>query len=57
MPGPDGSIWNDILDTEHAVVIRTYIERWPRQDRPPEKVLIVVVEPDERARLRQARGV
>ncbi len=46
MPGPDGSIWDDILDTEHAVVIRTYIERWPRRDRPPEKVLIVVVEPD-----------
>jgi transposase len=52
MPGPDGSIWNDILDTEHAVVIRTYIERWPRKDRPPEKVLIVVVEPDEQARNR-----
>jgi transposase len=46
MPGPDGSIWDDILDTEHAVVTGTYIERWPRQGRPPEKVLIVVVEPD-----------
>jgi len=44
--GPDGSIWNDILDTEHAVVVRTYIERWPRRECPPEKVLIVVVEPD-----------
>jgi transposase len=51
-PGPDGSIWNDILDTEHAVVVRTYIEQWPRRDRPPEKVLIVVVEPDGQARHR-----
>jgi len=55
MPGPDGSIWDDILDTEHAVVIRTYIERWPRRDRPPEKVLIVVVEPDEEHRCRCPR--
>jgi hypothetical protein len=46
MPGPDGSIWDDILDTEHAVVIRTYIERWPRRNMPDEKVLGVVVEPD-----------
>lgn len=48
--GPDGSVWSDILGTEHAVVVRTYIERWPRGDRPPEKVLIVVVEPDGQAR-------
>src|ERR1039457_4408626 len=52
MPGPGGTVWDDILDTEHVVVIRTYIERVPRRDRPPEKVLIVVVEPDEEARLR-----
>ena len=52
MPGPDGSIWNDILDTEHVVVLRTYVEQWPRKNRPPEKVLIVVVEPDEQARCR-----
>jgi len=45
---PDnGSIWDEVLDTEHAVVTRTYIERWPRRDRPDEKVLIVVVEPDK----------
>ncbi len=51
-PGPDGSVWDDILDTGHAVVVRTYIEQWPRRDRPPEKVLIVVVEPDGQARHR-----
>jgi transposase len=42
-----GTVWDEVLDTEHAVVIRTYIERWPRKGRPPEKVLIIVVEPDE----------
>jgi hypothetical protein len=30
-------IWDDILDTDHAVVTETYIERWSRRDRPPEK--------------------
>jgi transposase len=44
---PAGSVWDEVLDTEHAVVTRTYIERWPRRDRPDEKVLIVVVEPDK----------
>jgi transposase len=41
-----GSVWDEVLDTEHVDVIRTYIERWPRRDRPPEKVLVIVVEPD-----------
>ena len=31
---------------------RTYIEQWPRKDRAPEKVLIIVVEPDEETRYR-----
>lgn len=47
-----GSVWDEVLDTEHAVVVRTYIERWPRRDRPPEKVLVIVVEPDEETRCR-----
>ena len=47
-----GSVWDEVLDTEHAVVVRTYIEHWPRKDRPPEKVLIIVVEPDEETRCR-----
>jgi transposase len=47
-----GTVWDEVLDTEHAVVLRTYIERWPRGDRPEEKVLIVVVEPDAGARRR-----
>jgi transposase len=42
-----GTVWDEVLDTEHAVVVRTYIERWPRRNRDPEKVLIIVVEPDE----------
>jgi len=45
-----GSVWDEVLDTEHAVVVRTYIEHWPRKDRPAEKVLIIVVEPDEETR-------
>jgi transposase len=45
-----GSVWDEVLDTEHAVVIRTYIEQWPRKDRRPEKVLIIVVEPDQETR-------
>ena len=36
-------------------VVRTYIERWPRKNRAPEKVLIVVVEPDDEARNRCPR--
>ena len=47
-----GSVWDEVLDTEHAVVVRTYIEHWPRRDRPPEKVLIIVVEPDAETRHR-----
>lgn len=47
-----GRVWDEVLDTEHAVVIRTYIERWPRKNRAPEKVLVIVVEPDEEARHR-----
>ncbi len=42
----DGSVWDEILDTQHVEVVRTYIEQWPRQGRSPEKVLIVVVQPD-----------
>ena len=45
-------MWDEVLDTEHAVVIRTYIEHWPRKGRPPEKVLIIVVEPDKETRFR-----
>jgi transposase len=45
-----GTVWDEVLDTEHAVVVRTYIERWPRKDRAPEKVLVIVVEPDEQTR-------
>ena len=37
-------------------VVRTYIEHWPRKDRPPEKVLIIVVEPDEETRCRCPRS-
>ena len=47
-----GSVWDEVLDTGHAVVIRTYVERWPRKDRAPEKVLVIVVEPDCSATLR-----
>ncbi len=47
-----GSVWDEVLDTEHATVVRTYIELWPRKDRVPEKVLIIVVEPDEEVRER-----
>ena len=49
---PAGSVWDEVLDTEHAVVVRTYIERWPRRDQPDEKILIVVVEPDKAHRCR-----
>ena len=55
MAGYSGSIWDEILDTAHVVVVRTYIERWPRRDRAPEKVLIVVAEPDEQVRDRCPR--
>jgi transposase len=48
-------VWDEVLDTEHAVVVRTYIEQWPRRDRAPEKVLIIVVEPDEETRFRCPR--
>jgi len=45
-----GSVWDEIFDTEHVEVVRTYVERWPRKGREPEKVLIVVVQPDEENR-------
>lgn len=45
-----GSVCDEVLDTEHAVVVRTYIEQGPRKARPAEKVLIIVVEPDEEMR-------
>lgn len=48
----DKTIWGEILDTEHVTVLRTYIEKWPRANRPPEKILIVVAEPDKQARCR-----
>jgi len=48
-------VWDEVLDTEHAVVVRTYIEQWPRKDRRPEKVLVIVVEPDEETRNRCPR--
>jgi len=41
-----------MLDTEHVEVLRTYIERWPRRTGPEEKVLVIVVEPDEATRCR-----
>ncbi len=47
-----GTVWDEVLDTEHAIVVRTYIERRPRKDRVPEKVLVIVVEPDEQSRER-----
>ena len=50
-----GPVWDEVLDTEHAVVVRTYIEQWPRKNRAPEKVLIIVVEPDEETRYRCPR--
>lgn len=49
---PSGSVWDEILDTKHVNVVRTYIERWHRKNREPEKVLVVVVEPDKEARNR-----
>jgi transposase len=47
-----GSVWDEVLDCEGIEVVRTYIERWPRQGRPPEKVLIIVVQPDAEHRCR-----
>jgi transposase len=44
------TVWDEVLDTEHAIVVRTYIERWPRRNREPEKVLFIVVEPDDESR-------
>lgn len=32
-----GTVWDEVFDTEHAVVIGTYIERWPHKDRAPGK--------------------
>jgi len=47
-----GSVWDEVLDTEHVQVLRTYIERRPRRRGPEEKVLVIVVEPDEATRHR-----
>lgn len=53
-----GSVWDEVLGTEHATVVRTYIEQWPRKDRKPEKVLVIVVEAGEAQGMSQvcARG-
>jgi hypothetical protein len=32
-----GTVWDEVLDTEHAVVIRTYFERWPHRNGGREK--------------------
>jgi transposase len=45
-------VWDEVLDTEHVQVLRTYIERWPRKAGPDEKVLVIVVEPDAATRHR-----
>lgn len=45
-----GSVWDEVLDTEHVQVLRTYIERWPRRKGLWEKVVVIVVEPDEQTR-------
>jgi transposase len=47
-----GSVWDEVLDCKGVEVVRTYIERWPREGRPPEKVLIIVVQPDADHRCR-----
>jgi transposase len=45
-------VWDEVLDTEHVQVLRTYIERWPRRRGPEEKVLVIVVDPDDQTRHR-----
>jgi hypothetical protein len=45
-----GSVWDEVLDTGHVRVLRTYIERWARRKGPAEKVLVIVVEPGAGAR-------
>lgn len=32
------TVWDDVLDTEHVHVLRTYIERWPRKQGVPSRV-------------------
>jgi transposase len=39
------TVWDEVLDCEGVEVVSTYIEPWPREGRPPEKVLIIVVQP------------
>lgn len=46
------TVWDEVLDCEGIEVVRTYIERWPREGRPPEKVLVIVVQPDKEHRCR-----
>ena len=45
-----GTVWDEALGAGHAIVVRTDIERWPRKGQAPEKVLIIVVEPDGESR-------
>ncbi len=45
--GVADSVWDEVLDTEHVRVLRTYVERGPRRKGPEEKGLVIVVEPDE----------
>jgi transposase len=47
-----GTVWDEVLDCAGTEVVRTYIERWPRKERAPEKVLVIVVEPDAEHRCR-----
>ena len=47
-----GSVWDEVLDTQYARVVRTYIERWPRKQGGEERVLVIVVEPDAATRHR-----
>ena len=46
------TVWDEVLDCEGVEVVSTYIEPWPREGRPPEKVLIIVVQPETARRRR-----
>ena len=48
-------MWDKLLDVQHAEVVTTYTERWPRENRAPETVVVIVVEPDEESRNRCPR--
>ena len=45
-------MWDEVLDCEGVEVVSTYIEPWPREGRAPEKVLIIVVQPEAARRRR-----